>query len=135
MARISSLGMMKDSEDVPTLRGWIGIVYFEAISRNIRPSRAWRWPCRHFETRLLISVFLRRRSRSAGRGSRLRHALLELLFGYVVLPGWDDVDVVVRRIANDAHRILAVHDRLDLLHIQLAKLDDAVVSERQIVLV
>src|SRR5262245_8233050 len=70
-----------------------------------------------------------------GGGGRLRHALLELLFGHVVLPGWDDVDVVVGRVANDAHRVFALHDGLELLQIQLPKLDDAVVSERQIMLV
>src|SRR5205823_13957576 len=47
------------------------------------------------------SVIARGRPPSVGRGGggRLRHALLELLFGHVVLPGWDDVDVVVGRVA------------------------------------
>ena len=40
MARIPSFGMMKDSEEVLTLRGWNGIVYFAAISRNMRPSQS-----------------------------------------------------------------------------------------------
>src|SRR5262249_7285442 len=74
---------------------------------------------------------------SVGRrgGGRLRHALLEFFFGYVVLPGRDDVDVVVGRVANDAHRVFAIQDGLDLLQVELPKLDDAVVAERQIVLV
>src|SRR5690348_16538763 len=68
-------------------------------------------------------------------GARLRHALLVLRLGHVVFPGRDDVDTVLGRIANDAHRVLAVHDGLELLQIELAKLDDAVISKRQIVLV
>src|SRR5215510_2302249 len=56
-----------------------------------------------------------------GGGGRLRHALLELLFGHVVLPGWDDVDVVVVLVWYYAHRVFAPHDSLDLLQIQLPK--------------
>src|SRR5262249_26390605 len=84
-----------------------------------------------------LQASLRGHPPSVGRrgGGRLRHSLLELFFSHVVLPGWDDVDVVVGRVANDAHRVLAVHDGLELLQIELPKLDDAVVSERQIVLV
>src|SRR5215471_19095079 len=40
IARLPSFGMMNDNEDEPTFRGWIGIAYFVAISRNIRPSQS-----------------------------------------------------------------------------------------------
>jgi hypothetical protein len=36
----ASFGMMKDNEEVSTLRGWIGIAYLAAISRNMRPSQS-----------------------------------------------------------------------------------------------
>jgi hypothetical protein len=31
---------MQDNEDVLTWRGWIGIAYFVAMSKNIRPSQS-----------------------------------------------------------------------------------------------
>jgi hypothetical protein len=40
MARTPFLGIMNDREDVSTLRGWMGIAYFAAMSRNIRPSQS-----------------------------------------------------------------------------------------------
>jgi hypothetical protein len=40
MARLPSFGMMNDSDDVLTFLGQTGILYFSAISRNMRPSQS-----------------------------------------------------------------------------------------------
>ena len=40
IARLPSFGMMKDSEDALTLRGWTSIPYFAAMSVNMRPSQS-----------------------------------------------------------------------------------------------
>ena len=40
MARLPSFGMMKDSEEALTLRGWIEIPYFALMSWNMRPSQS-----------------------------------------------------------------------------------------------
>ena len=40
MARLPSFGMMKDSEEALTLRGWIEMPYFALMSRNMRPSQS-----------------------------------------------------------------------------------------------
>ena len=41
MARLPSLGMMKDSEEEFTLRGWTEIPYFALMSQNMRPSQSF----------------------------------------------------------------------------------------------
>ena len=40
MARLPSFGMMKDSDEALTLRGWIEIPYFALMSQNMRPSQS-----------------------------------------------------------------------------------------------
>jgi hypothetical protein len=40
IARLPSFGMMNDSEDALTLRGWTEIPYFALMSWNIRPSQS-----------------------------------------------------------------------------------------------
>src|SRR6478752_2989106 len=40
IARLPSFGMMNDSDEELTLRGWIEIPYFAAMSMNMRPSQS-----------------------------------------------------------------------------------------------
>jgi hypothetical protein len=40
MARLPSFGMMKDSDELATLRGWTSMAYFADMSMNMRPSQS-----------------------------------------------------------------------------------------------